>query len=72
MNTKDEVSIRRSDRASSEIDLLEQLHTLRKPISGDVPIANIINPMVRQGELFRSANIQVRNHQSFSTICFRF
>ena len=52
MNTKEEVPIRRSYRASSEIDLLEQLHTLRRTISGDVPIANIINPMVRQGELY--------------------
>lgn len=52
MNSKDDVPIRRSDRASSEPDLLEQLQTLRKPISGDDTIAKLINPMVREGKLY--------------------
>ncbi len=53
MNSHEDASTRRTDRTTdSETDLFEQLHNLRKPISGDVPIANIIDPLVREGELY--------------------
>lgn len=44
----------RIDRADAEIDLLPQLVNLRKPLAGDVPTAQVIDPLVRQGELYRS------------------
>lgn len=46
-------SLRRTDRAGSEgADLLEELPHLRKPISGETPLADVINPLVRVGELY--------------------
>src|SRR5258707_3953595 len=43
----------RIDRANgSDHELLDQLSTLRKPIAGEVPLSQIINPMVVEGELY--------------------
>ncbi len=38
--------------AGEETDLLEQLPHLRKPRAGDVPVARVIDPLVREGELY--------------------
>ncbi|MDQ7053163.1 MAG: hypothetical protein Q9P14_09815 [candidate division KSB1 bacterium] len=38
--------------AGEEMDLLEQLPNLRKPRAGDVPVAGVIDPLVREGELY--------------------
>jgi pyruvate formate lyase activating enzyme len=47
-------TIRRDDQASDEIDLLDQLPSLRKPLAGDVPISKILDSMVQEGELYES------------------
>lgn len=50
MLDKKPTPIRRSDRFNpDQADLLIDLH---KPIAGDVPIAEIINPMVKEGVLY--------------------
>lgn len=36
-----------------EIDLIAELENLRKPIAGDVPLANILDKMVVEGELYK-------------------
>jgi len=53
MSMKGKIVSRRTDRASlSESALMDELHDLRRPIAGDVPLAQVVNPMVRQGELY--------------------
>jgi pyruvate formate lyase activating enzyme len=53
MKMKEPIASRRTDRASlSETELMDQLRTLRKPLAGDVPLSEIINPLVREGELY--------------------
>lgn len=48
-------SIRRTDRAEkNQQDLMDELQNLRKPIAGYVPISDIINPMVKVGELYET------------------
>ncbi len=37
-----------------EIDLLAELENLRKPIAGDVPLANVLDKMVVEGELYQA------------------
>ena len=47
--------MRRTDRADQDQqDLMDELQNLRKPIAGIVPISDIINPMVRVGELYET------------------
>ena len=41
--------VRRTDRADDKITLY---NSLRKPLAGDVPLSEMINPMVREGELY--------------------
>jgi len=41
-----------SPAAGDETDLLKQLPHLRKPKAGDVPVARVIDPLVREGELY--------------------
>ncbi len=44
---------RRTDRASvTEPELMDALRGLRRPIAGDVPLSDVINPLVREGELY--------------------
>ena len=44
---------RRMDRASvTEPELMDALRGLRRPIAGDVPLSDVINPLVREGELY--------------------
>jgi len=44
---------RRTDRASEPgLDLMDALHDLRGPIAGDVPLAQTLNPLVREGQLY--------------------
>jgi pyruvate formate lyase activating enzyme len=53
MKAKDPATIRRTDRSNpEETDLIDHMHGLRKPIAGDVPLSEIINPMVQEGELY--------------------
>ena len=52
MSGREPIAIRRTDRAdSTESAGMEKL-SLREPIAGDVPLAAVINPMVREGELY--------------------
>jgi pyruvate formate lyase activating enzyme len=51
MSEKKPTTIRRTDRAE-ERDLLDDARSLRKPIAGDVPLADIITPMVQEGTLY--------------------
>lgn len=52
MNDQDK-HVRRVDRAGDEGgSLLDALTKLRKPIAGDIPLSDIINPLVRPGELY--------------------
>lgn len=46
----------RSDRAtpSAPDDLMDELAKLRTPIAGDVPLSAIIDPLVQEGELYRT------------------
>ncbi len=53
MSAKQPRQPRRTDRAEGgESDLMDQLASLRKPIAGDVPVSQIINPLVTEGELY--------------------
>src|SRR5438876_2461564 len=53
MDKKERKTIRRTDRASiTDSELMDELRDLRKPIAGDVPLSQIINPLVREGELY--------------------
>ena len=60
MSKKDdqERSIRRTDRASlidsDDSQLLDELAGLRKPLSGDVPLSKIIDPLGREGDLYEA------------------
>ncbi|MDJ0626001.1 MAG: AmmeMemoRadiSam system radical SAM enzyme [Candidatus Caenarcaniphilales bacterium] len=50
----------RTDKADpAEKDLLEELVNLRKPIAGDVPVSDLINPLVREGKLYRTLDNQM-------------
>jgi pyruvate formate lyase activating enzyme len=52
MSTK-EPPIRRTDRASEEApDLQKEIARLRKPIAGESDLANAVNLMVREGDLY--------------------
>jgi pyruvate formate lyase activating enzyme len=56
MSTKEPAAIRRTDRANlAEPELLDQLRGLRQPIAGDVPLSQVITPLVREGELYEKA-----------------
>lgn len=50
MTTQNPSTSRRTDRAN--VTLMDDLKTLRKPISGETPIATIIDPLVQPGELY--------------------
>jgi pyruvate formate lyase activating enzyme len=52
MNTKETAAIRRTDRAGPG-GVGEP--GLRRPIAGDVPLSQIITPLVREGELYEPA-----------------
>jgi pyruvate formate lyase activating enzyme len=53
MDEKEPTGTRRTDRASiTDSDLMDELRNLRKPIAGDIPLSQIINPMVQEGELY--------------------
>jgi pyruvate formate lyase activating enzyme len=53
MSVKRQIVTRRTDRASlGEPALINELRDLRQPIAGDVPLAQVVNPMVREGELY--------------------
>lgn len=55
MNIKEKSNstIRRTDRAGdSNKDLAKMLKTVRAPISGEGPISRVIDPMVKEGELY--------------------
>ncbi len=52
MSDQEKPTIRRTDRAESGGTLLEELSKLRKPIAGEIPLSDIINPLVRPGELY--------------------
>src|SRR2546430_160375 len=53
MDEKQPNVTRRTDRASiTDSDLMDELRNLRKPIAGDIPLSQIINPLVREGELY--------------------
>lgn len=45
-------AIRRTDRASADADLLAEISRLRNPIAGESELANTINLMVREGDLY--------------------
>ena len=48
-------TVRRTDRAGdTDSDLIDELRNLRKPLAGDVPVSEIIDPMVREGELYEA------------------
>jgi pyruvate formate lyase activating enzyme len=56
MSTKEPAAIRRTDRANlAEPGLLDQLRGLHQPIAGDVPLSQVITPLVREGELYEKA-----------------
>src|SRR5262245_37271151 len=53
MDNKEPKTIRRTNRVSiTDPELMDELHDLRKPIAGDVPLSQIVNPLVREGELY--------------------
>jgi pyruvate formate lyase activating enzyme len=53
MSTKETVTIRRTDRADQAgSELMDELDSLRRPIAGDVPLSQVITPLVREGELY--------------------
>ncbi len=55
MDTNIHLSPRRTDRArAGESPLLEQLQALRRPLAGEVPVADVINPLVVEGELYEA------------------
>jgi len=54
--------VQRSDRRMPNVKLLE---TVRKPLAGDVPVSEIITPMVREGELYR----QLPDHKVVCYAC---
>jgi pyruvate formate lyase activating enzyme len=48
-------TVRRTDRADDTgTDLIDELRSLRKPLAGDVPISELIDPLVREGELYEA------------------
>jgi hypothetical protein len=52
-NVKELIGTRRTDRANMTGSApVNELNDLRQPIAGDVPIAEILNPMAREGELY--------------------
>src|SRR5512146_2868070 len=55
MDINNRLSPRRTDRArSGESPLLEQLQALRPPLAGEVPVADVINPLTVEGELYEA------------------
>jgi pyruvate formate lyase activating enzyme len=55
MEVKNRPTGRRVDRAGQgESELLAQLAGLRRPLAGEVPVAEIINPLVVEGELYET------------------
>jgi pyruvate formate lyase activating enzyme len=53
MSSKQLTAVRRTDRAGpGGVDLLDELAGLRKPIAGDIPLAQIITPLAREGQLY--------------------
>jgi pyruvate formate lyase activating enzyme len=55
MSANEPVSSRRTDRASiTESELMDELRNVRKPLAGDVPISDLITPMVKEGDLYET------------------
>lgn len=52
MNQRETDRIRRVDRAEEEGILVAAAQELRKPLAGDVTLAEVIEPLVREGELY--------------------
>ena len=53
MSVKGQIVTRRTDRAGlGEPALINELRDLHQPIAGNVPLAQVVNPMVREGELY--------------------
>ena len=44
--------IQRTDRANSSENLMDDLKRLRQPLAGESALANALNPMVREGDLY--------------------
>lgn len=54
MSSEQTTQIRRSDHAQDGAsELMQEVEGLRKPIAGEVPVSQIITPLVREGELYR-------------------
>jgi pyruvate formate lyase activating enzyme len=53
MSANEPNSSRRTDRASiTDSELMDELRNVRKPIAGDVPISDVITPLVKEGDLY--------------------
>jgi pyruvate formate lyase activating enzyme len=53
MATQETATSRRTDRADvAGSGLMDRLRDLRRPIAGEIPLSQVITPMVREGELY--------------------
>lgn len=50
----DEQEERTARRLNAQGDLMDQLPSLRSPLAGDVPLVDVLNTLVREGELYEA------------------